>query len=75
MRKQLRNFILTVVPILVILHVFIGWQLLPPMDLSHAGLMIGILLLVISSVVMPLSMLARHVIKTQGTAEIGRAHV
>jgi len=69
MRKQLRNFILTVVPILVILHVFIGWQLLPPMGLSHAGLMIGILLLVISSLVIPLSMLARHVIKTQGTAD------
>jgi predicted MPP superfamily phosphohydrolase len=69
MRKQLRNFILTVVPILVTLHVFIGWQLLPPMGLSRVGLVIGILLLVISSLVIPLSMLARHVIESQATAD------
>jgi predicted MPP superfamily phosphohydrolase len=68
-RKQLRHFILTVVPILAVFHVYIGWQLLPSLHIGKFGLIIGIFLLVLSTALIPLSMLARHIIQPQSTAD------
>jgi predicted MPP superfamily phosphohydrolase len=68
-RKQLRNFILIVIPILAAFHAYIGWQLLPSLELGKVGLFIGIILLVLSTLLIPLSMLARYVIQPQSTAD------
>jgi len=68
-RKKQRYFILTVVPILAALHVYIGWQLLPSLPIGNFGLIIGIFLLVLSTALIPLSMLARYIFQPQSTAD------
>lgn len=57
--KQLRRFLLVVMPMLIGLHLYIGWRLLPALPISHLGEVFGWLLLGLSALLMPLSMLAR----------------
>lgn len=68
-RKQLRNFILTVIPILAVFHAYIGWQLLPAMALGKFGLITGVFLLILSTALIPFSILARYLIQPQSTAD------
>lgn len=57
--RQLRRFLLVVMPILIGLHLYIGWRLLPALPVSKLGEIFGWILLSFSALVMPLSMFAR----------------
>ena len=66
---RLRGFVLTVLPILGALHAYIGWRLLPALPIATPGIIIGVLLLLASTLLMPLGMLARFVISSQSLAD------
>jgi predicted MPP superfamily phosphohydrolase len=63
-----RRLILIVVGLLLLLHAYIGWRLLPALSLGLGGWTIGIVLLTISCVLLPLGLLARF-IKRQPLAD------
>jgi uncharacterized membrane protein YiaA len=56
---MLRRFLLTVMPILIGLNLYIGWRLLPTLPISHLGRIFGLILLSLSALVIPLSMFVR----------------
>ncbi len=66
---RLRGFMLTVLPILGALHAYIGWRLLPALPIATPGIVIGVFLLLASTLLMPLGMLARFVISSQTLAD------
>jgi len=59
--RRLRHFALRVIPILGGLHAYLGWRLLPPLQLSSGGMALGVLALCLSTLLVPLGMLARFV--------------
>lgn len=59
MRARLRRFVLTVMPVLGGLHAYIGWRLLSGMPIGATGTAIGALLLCLSTLLVPLGLLAR----------------
>lgn len=59
MPKQLRRFLLTIMPIIIGLHIYIGWRLLPALPLSMMGEIVGWILLGLSALLMPLGMFTR----------------
>jgi uncharacterized protein len=61
-KKRLRRFALTVLPILAGLHFYIGWSLLPAMPISHVGKLVAVFVLVVSTLLVPLGMMARFVV-------------
>jgi len=69
LRRQLRGFILTVMPILIGLHGYIGWRLLPALPIGLPGTVIGGTLLALSTLLIPLGMLARFIVPTQALAD------
>ena len=60
--KQVRRFVLTVMPILVGLHVYIGWSLIPALPLGMLGTVVGWTLLSLSALLIPMSMVARFIV-------------
>lgn len=62
---RLIRFAITVTVLLVLLHGYIGWQLLPDLSLGRSGWLIGLSLLVSSTLLIPWGMLARFVISSQ----------
>ncbi len=56
---RLIRFALRATLLLALLHVYIGWSLLPALHLTPTGLRAGILLLAASALLMPLGMFAR----------------
>jgi len=62
---RLIRFALRATLLLALLHVYIGWSLLPALHLTPAGLRVGILLLATSALLMPLGMFARFLFSRQ----------
>lgn len=67
--KQLRRFALTVLPILIGLHAYIGWRLLSALPIGMLGVVIGGVLLGLSTLLMPMSMLARFIVSRPRLAD------
>jgi len=67
--SQLRRFMLTVIPLLGLFHAYIGWRLLPALPIGNLGMVIGALLLVASTLLLPLGMLARFLVANQTLAD------
>jgi uncharacterized protein len=57
--RQLRRFALTIMPILIGLHIYIGWRLLPVLPIDLLGEVTSWILLGLSAFLMPLGMLVR----------------
>ncbi len=66
---RLRRFMLTVIPVLGMFHAYIGWRLFPALPIGMAGLLLGSLLLVASTFLLPMSMLARFIVTRPETAD------
>lgn len=56
-----RRFIVIAVGLLLLLHAYIGWRLLPALPLALTGRIIGIVLLGISCALLPLGLFARSI--------------
>lgn len=66
---RLRRALWRILPLIGGLHAYIGWRLLPAVDLSVAGLALAIGGLVISTCLVPLGLLARFVVGRQALAD------
>lgn len=66
---RLRRALWRILPIIGGLHAYIGWRLLPALDLSTAGLVLAISGLGISTCLVPLGLLARFVVVRQALAD------
>lgn len=65
----LRRFVLTVLPVLAGLHAYIGWRLLPALPIGTTGMAIGIVMLGLSTLLLPLGMLARFLVSRPALAD------
>jgi len=66
---RVRRALWRILPLIGSLHGYIGWRLLPALDLSTAGLALAIGGLVISTGLVPLALLARFVVARQALAD------
>ncbi len=66
---RLRRFLLTVMPVLAGLHAYIGWRLLSALPLGAAGIAVGVLLLCLSTLLVPLGLLARFLAIREALAD------
>lgn len=66
---RFRHALWRVLPLIGGLHAYIGWRLLPALDLGAAGLALAISGLVISTCLVPLGLLARFVVDRQALAD------
>ena len=66
---RLRRALWRFLPIIGGLHAYIGWRLLPALDLSAAELALAVGGLVISTCLVPLGLLARFVVARQAVAD------
>ena len=67
--RRLRRFALTVMPILIGLHAYIGWRLLPALPIGMPGTVVGGLLLGLSALLIPLGMFARFLVPSHSMAD------
>ncbi|HEY7986535.1 MAG TPA: hypothetical protein VIE17_06410, partial [Methylophilaceae bacterium] len=67
--KRIRRFMLRVLPILALLHFYIGWRLLPALSYGTGGIVVGVLLLCISTLLLPMGILARFMELRQTVAD------
>jgi len=54
-----KRVLLSVLALTLLLHCYLGWRLLPPLQLSAAGNAMGVLLLILSTILVPGGLLAR----------------
>ncbi len=66
---RLIRFALRATLLVAMLHVYIGWSLLPALHLSSSGQIDGILLLATSAILMPLGMFARFLFSRQALVD------
>lgn len=66
---RLRRALWRFLPLIGGLHAYIGWRLLPALDLGGVGTMLAIVGLAISTFLVPLAMLARFVVARQALAD------
>jgi len=66
---RFRSFAARVIPALALLHLYIGWQLLPSMPMATLSLPLGIALLAGSCFLTPLGLFARFVITDENVAD------
>jgi predicted MPP superfamily phosphohydrolase len=66
---QLRRFALTVFPVVGGLHAYIGWRLLPALPIGWVGMLVGIVLLSLSTLLIPSGMFARFLVSRQALAD------
>jgi predicted MPP superfamily phosphohydrolase len=66
---RFRSFAARVIPVLILLHTYIGWQLLPVMPLPSYSMSIGIILLASSCFLTPLGLFARFVVVDEDLAD------
>jgi predicted MPP superfamily phosphohydrolase len=59
MPVRIRRFLLSLIPLLGLLHAYIGWRLLPALSFDVTGWVIGLLILCASTLLLPLGLLAR----------------
>ena len=69
--RRLRRFALTVMPILIGLHAYIGWRLLPALPIGMPGTVVGGLLLGLSALLITLGMFARFLVPSLSMARSG----
>lgn len=69
LRGRIGFFMLAVMPILVGLHAYIGWRLLPALPIGMAGKVGGGTLLGLSALLIPLGMLARFFVPRPALAD------
>lgn len=67
--QRLRRALWRILPIIAALHAYIGWRLLPPLDLGPAALVTAIAGLVLSTVLVPLGLLGRFLGLRQAQAD------
>ncbi len=67
--RQLRRFALTVIPILAVLHAYIGWRLLPALPIGTLWIVVGGIMLGMTTLLIPLGMLARFFIPRPALAD------
>jgi len=67
--RSRRRFLATTVSLMAALHLYIGWRLLPDLGLDSAGWAAGIVFLCVSSVMIPIGMAARFVIRPTELAD------
>jgi predicted MPP superfamily phosphohydrolase len=67
--RRIRRFLLTLIPLLGGLHAYIGWRLLPALSLDLTGQAIGILMLCVSTLLLPLGLLARFLFSRPALAD------
>lgn len=67
--RRLRHALWRILPLIGGLHAYIGWRLLPALDLSVAGLALAIGGLVISTCLVPLGLLARFLVVRPALAD------
>lgn len=67
--KRLRRFLATVLTLMAMLHLYIGWRLLPDLGLSGAGWAVGVIFLCLSAVLVPAGMAARFLIQPPELAD------
>lgn len=67
--SRLRRALWRILPLIGGLHAYIGWRLLPALDLSAAGLALAVGGLVVSSCLVPLGLLGRFVVARQALAD------
>ncbi len=65
--RRLRRFFLTVLPLLALLHAWIGWRLLPALPIG--SMPIGVALLGLSTLLIPMGMLARFLVLRPALAD------
>lgn len=66
---RLRRFLATVLGLAALLHLYIGWRLLPDLGLSGIGWTAGTIFLSLSSLLIPLGMAARFLIRSPDLAD------
>lgn len=66
---RLRRALWRILPLIGALHAYIGWRLLPALDLSLGSLVLAIGGLVISTCLVPLGLLGRFVVARQALAD------
>ncbi|QRM20099.1 metallophosphoesterase [Dechloromonas sp. TW-R-39-2] len=66
---RLKRTLWRLLPLVAGLHAYIGWRLLPPLELSRPGLILAIAGLVISTCLVPLGLLARFIVDRQALAD------
>lgn len=67
--SRLRRALWRLVPLIGGLHAYIGWRLLPALDLSAAGMALAICGLLVSACLVPLGLLGRFVVARQALAD------
>jgi len=67
--SHLRRALWRMLPLIAALHAYIGWRLLPPLDLGPAGLALAIGGLALSTGLMPLGLLGRFLVVSQALAD------
>ncbi|AGH86306.1 metallophosphoesterase [Ralstonia pseudosolanacearum] len=67
--RQVNRFLLTALPLMIGLHLFIGWRLLPDLDLNVAGWTASVAFLCVSSLMIPLGMAARFIVRSTELAD------
>jgi hypothetical protein len=67
--RRIRRFMLRVLPILALLHFYIGWRLLPALPYGTGGIAIGVTLLCLSTLLLPMGILARFMVLRQTVAD------
>ena len=63
------RFLLVVITIIGILHAYIGWRLLPALPIGLTGWIIGIACLTLSTLLLPMGLLARFVLAREIDAD------
>lgn len=63
------RFMMTVLPILAVLHAYIGWRLLPALPIGASGIGVGMLVLALSTVLIPMGMLSRFLVDRQALSD------
>lgn len=66
---RLRRVLWRFLPFIALLHVYIGWRLLPALGLGAMGMTLGILVLMASTCLVPLALLGRFVVARQAVAD------
>jgi hypothetical protein len=66
---RLRRFGLKVLPVLGGLHAYIGWRLLPDLPIGTLGTAIGVMMLMLSTLLIPLGLFARFLISGPALAD------
>nr|WP_055335518.1 hypothetical protein [Ralstonia solanacearum] len=67
--RRIRRFLATTVALMAALHLYIGWRQLPDLGLNGVGWTAGVVFLCLPSVMVPLGMAARFLIRPTELAD------